>query len=257
MILEVDITDASTQKPILSFWGNYDLVIRWGDGREDTLQGTNDILNGYKDHQYSSPGIYRVMVIGSATGFGRKDFYPFFPNNDLTQLTRVVSWGEMGITDMKYTFDSIPNSFSVPKIFPSSVTDASGLFYGCSAFNDDGVVTWDMSRVENMAYMFTSTGAFNQDIGGWDVSSVRTFNFMFAWSTAFNNGGEPMMWTPSSATNMASMFSSVSWYLRYGSYSISVFNSYPFVPNFHPSFYAGASLQCPYQHLDGFLRTKF
>ena len=64
------------------------------------------------------------------------------------------------------------------------------MFYG-SDFNRH-ISLWDVSKVENMAFMFAES-PFTGDISKWDVSSVISMNGMFLKSI-FN--GDINNWTP-------------------------------------------------------------
>jgi surface protein len=45
---------------------------------------------------------------------------------------------------------------------------------------------WDVRKVTNMSYMFSSTPQFNGNVSGWDVSSVTDISNMFQGATSFN-----------------------------------------------------------------------
>jgi surface protein len=63
---------------------------------------------------------------------------------------------------------------------------------------------WNVSRVTNMAGMFSKATRFNQPIGSWEVSNVTDMSYMFSEATVFDQsiGG----WNVSRVTNMAFMF---------------------------------------------------
>ena len=67
----------------------------------------------------------------------------------------------------------------------SNVTNMSGMFYQCSAFDQD-ISSWDVSKVTNMGSIFYGCTAFNQNISSWNVSSVTNMSGMFSNCSAFN-----------------------------------------------------------------------
>ena len=85
----------------------------------------------------------------------------------------------------------------------SQVTDMSGMFRGCSAFNQP-LEKWNVSKVTNMFGMFEDCKVFNQPLTHWDVSKVTNMKYMFYCSSAFNQPLEK--WTVSQVTNMGGMF---------------------------------------------------
>jgi surface protein len=124
-------------------------------------------------------------------------------------LTRVDSFGKLGITSLASAFYKCTGLASVPKTVPDSVTDMFAMFRGCSgaAFNPD-VSNWDVSKVTNMSNMFRdcSGAAFNPDVSNWDVSKVTNMSNMFynCSGAAFN----PVVsnWNVSKVTDMYQMF---------------------------------------------------
>ncbi|MCQ2190697.1 MAG: DUF285 domain-containing protein [Paludibacteraceae bacterium] len=83
----------------------------------------------------------------------------------------------------------------------SAITDMSLLFYNNTKFNGD-ISKWDVSNVDNMAYMFMCS-QFNGDISKWNVKKVTDMFSMFR-SSQFN--GNISNWNVSKVVNMASMF---------------------------------------------------
>ena len=65
-------------------------------------------------------------------------------------------------------------------------TDLSYCFSNCGTFNDNNVIGWDVSNVENMTSMFKGLSAFDQDIGSWNMTGVTRTSSMFAGASAFN-----------------------------------------------------------------------
>lgn len=70
-------------------------------------------------------------------------------------------------------------------------------------FNGD-ISRWDVSNVENMAYMFCDCLDFNCNIGGWKVSGVNDMKSMFSGCGNFNQ--DLSGWDVSNVSNMNYMF---------------------------------------------------
>jgi surface protein len=78
-----------------------------------------------------------------------------------------------------------------------------------SNFNQD-IGSWDVSRVNNMSYMFYLNNDFNNSgsssINNWNVSNVTTFLEMFSGGTIFNQPIGNWQINTSSAVSMDRMF---------------------------------------------------
>ena len=112
------------------------------------------------------------------------------------------------VTDMSGMFENC-SAFNQPleKWVVSQVTNMEGMFVGCSAFNQP-LEKWDVSKVTNMNSMFDECRSFNQPLEKWDVSKVTNMGWMFDGCTAFNQPlGE---WDVSKVTNMSVMFANCS-----------------------------------------------
>ena len=113
------------------------------------------------------------------TGYGRTGSVDIAGQ---TLLTRVDSFGKLGITSFAYAFRGCTGLTSVPKTLPDSVTNMSYMFSGCrgDAFNPD-VSNWDVRNVTNTAYMFDYCygASFNPDVSKWNVSKIENMYRMF------------------------------------------------------------------------------
>ncbi len=175
----------------LPLYGYVNVTVNWGDGNEETFTSPGD-----KNHTYASEGTYTVSIEGTLEHFGG-----YTPNAD--KLLKVLSFGNLGLTNLSAAFYRARNLNEVPAQIPADVTNLSWMFYDASSFNQD-IGGWDVSSVTNMSGMFRGAASFNQDIGGWDVSSVTSMSGVFRSARDFNQDiGE---WDVSNVTWMNEMF---------------------------------------------------
>ncbi len=86
----------------------------------------------------------------------------------------------------------------------SRVTNMAGLFSGCKRFNED-INDWNVSNVTNMNKMFSNCIIFDKPLDRWIVSKVENMERMFEFCYAFN---QPLnTWTVSKVEKMGFMFS--------------------------------------------------
>ena len=195
MVLEFNTTLSDGTTVTLPLYGSVNVTVDWGDGTTpQTITTTGD-----HNHTYAAEGTYNVSITGSLSQFGHgQNSY-----SNANKLTKVTSFGNLGLTSLSGAFYNAENLTEVPAALPITVTNLSYMFDYAPSFNQD-IGGWDVSRVISMSFMFCSAYGFNQDIGGWDVSSVTNMNSMFSFANSFNQdiGG----WDVSSVTNMAGMF---------------------------------------------------
>ncbi|MGL1937091.1 MAG: BspA family leucine-rich repeat surface protein [Fibrobacterales bacterium] len=189
-----NIGSASYKKTItLPLYGSVDVTVDWGDGTTDHYTTTGD-----KDHRYSNEGIYTVTITGTLTEFG----HIFNYNN--TRLIKVVSFGNIGLESLSSAFRHADDLDEVPRKLPTTITSLSSAFSETNAIKIDGLESWDVSSVTNMASMFSSALNFNQDISKWDVSKVTNMAGMFYGARYFNQ--DISNWDVGSVTSMYTMF---------------------------------------------------
>ena len=234
MILEYNLTLASSRTIGIPLAGTVNVTVNWGDTVTETFT-----TSGVKTHTYASgfgPTVL-VTITGTLTQFG---------NTSITAaqaqgLTRVENWGfGLGLTSLAYAlYKTSANLVYVSPTLPptvtsllgfmeqstgnpdlstldvSNVTNMQAMFRSATNFNNggsSGINNWNTSSVTNMAYMFsrivnTSDMAFNQPIGNWNVSNVTNMYEMFGGannSIAFNQNINT--WNVSKVTNMRGMF---------------------------------------------------
>ncbi len=179
----------------LPLTGTVSVTIDWGDGQVERVT-----TSGNKTHTYDEEGIYEVRIGGRLQGFEETAWRGF---DNAEKLIRVISFGDLGLTNLRGAFNGASNLTEVPPQLPEGVTNISYMFMGASSFNQH-IGGWDVSGVTNMMQMFRDASSFNQDIGNWDVSRVLFMDYMFRGAAAFNQdiGG----WEVGRVRNMRNMF---------------------------------------------------
>jgi surface protein len=172
------------------------VTIDWGDGTSESHTTT-----GFKTKTYANPGVYVVQIRGTMTtldhGTGANT------TNNKLKLVRILSFGNIGLTNLANFCRNCSNVLSVPATLPPNVFNLNSAFTGATSFNSP-IGAWDTSAVTNMTAIFQSASSFNQPIGSWDTSNVTAMLFAFTNATSFN---QPIgSWVTGAATNMQNMF---------------------------------------------------
>ena len=219
MIIEVVISDADGDLTLtdlekhagVPLEGTVNVTVDWGDGTTAEQFTTA----GFKPHLYDTAGTYQITISGTLTHWGfttmpyQADDGPGdgttngengFADDEMGKITRVIQWGDLGLTNLGYGFAQAVNLVDVPADFPPQVTDAGSLFNENTNLNDPDIVSWNVSSVTDMNEMFMSADAFNQPIGDWYTSSVTDFESMFYFATSFD---QPVYFDLTAITNTA------------------------------------------------------
>ena len=195
-------------------------TINWGDG--NTTVPTVDPVTGLYIHTYtlstlSTPSAVVVTAIGTFTHMTQYNTLGSFPNDAIPSAAYLKSCTSIQnlITNFDHAFyycsildtiTAVPTSIaSMEHAFNnaiafngnigswdvSSVTSFSNTFYNATAFEGLGLENWTIHTGSNVVFesMFSSSSAFNTNIGLWDVSYVVNFSEMFYYATAFQGLG--------------------------------------------------------------------
>ena len=126
-------------------------------------------------------------------------------NKYLSWLVDVLEFKNNKLKTGYYAFYGTPAAelTALPDLDTSNLTNMSGMFSGCSLFNQP-LDNWDTSNVEVMDYMFYVNDTFDQPLNNWNTSKLRTTKAMFERALVFD---QPLNnWDTSNVTSMKEMF---------------------------------------------------
>lgn len=171
----------------------YNYTVDWGDGNISSNQ------TGNATHTYGVAGVYEVSVRGEFPAI----YFNF--GTERSKILTIEQWGNIEWTTMQDAFEGCSNltynALDAPDL--SRVTNMARMFSSASQFNGF-IGTWDVSNVTDMNQLFRSATTFDQDINAWDVSNVTNMQSMFERASSFN---KPLNnWDVSSVTRMSDMF---------------------------------------------------
>jgi len=193
------IIEVSTDEATIYPMAGGSIQVDWGDPTANSNCGQSFSAGASITCAYPAVSTYLISISGNMKAYGS-------PAGATTNhaITRVVQWGNTGLTNLNAAFHTAENLIDVPDDFPSTVTSVENLFRRASTLNDPSIALWDVSNVANFSHMFGDATTFNVDISGWDVSSGLNMPAVFLNAENFNQdiGG----WDVSSATNMQSLF---------------------------------------------------
>lgn len=220
-VYEIDTTLGTGDGYDLSANVESGYTVDWGDGT--TTGPVNSASN--VGHTYSSPGVYRVSIIGD--DFNNVRFTSGQEAN--LKTTRIIRFPKNTKPYKTTTFSGTrkPNWISVPKTLEPNFNNLVAFFAYTDNFSGDlstwdtsnvislntlcgystgftaDITGWDVSNCLDFGFLFVETD-INQDVSGWDVSAGQDLASMFRLNASFNR--DISLWNTSSATTMGNMF---------------------------------------------------
>jgi len=175
------------------------IEVDWGDEAANASCGRDFVAGASITCDYPRVGTYRIALTGNMTNYGANVNSP--TNAD---ITRVIQWGNTGLTSLNYAFQNASNLFDVPNNIPPTVEHLTGIFLNASSLNDADISNWDVGSVMYFSYAFQGASAFNQELADWDMGSAIQLHGMFQDASSFN---KPIgSWDTSSVVNISGMF---------------------------------------------------
>jgi len=176
------------------------IQIDWGDETANATCTTTYVIdpNNPLTCDYPEAGTYQIAITGDMTGYGQ-----LYSAAYKADITRMIQWGNTGLTDLSYALYGAQNLTEVPSDLPPGVEKIDGIFGFATSLNDPSVSSWNTSGIETMKAIFKGASTFNQSLDEWDMSSVVNIDDMFHGASAFNQ--DLSSWDTS---NLESMFRS-------------------------------------------------
>ncbi len=215
------LAQSGTGRPFITKWqgeagkelkipivGRYKMVIKDGNGNEKL----NKTVDSYYVFTPTEDGTYTVEAGPEGVKYMQMEttwsnyYNEVIPSTSNDKLLEVVQFGTVLWKSMKDMFllcNRITFAAGIDTPYLYEVTDMSGMFFRCSAFNQP-LGNWNVSNVTNMMEMFHNCSSFNQPLDKWNVSNVTNMERMFHNCSSFN---QPLdKWNVSNVTNMGGMF---------------------------------------------------
>ena len=176
--------------------GQVNSKVKYHGGTREGLDETNyyQIIERIKNKEAVSKEEYDTFLSYLKYNSSRLKKYQV---KDKAELQQIISY-------IIYEIDSCAN---LNWIDVSKITDMSSLF-SHTPFNGD-ISEWDVSKVENMAYMFDNCIEFtgiNTNLSKWDVSNVKSMTSMFNICSFNGINNDLANWDVSHVEYMNSMF---------------------------------------------------
>jgi len=123
----------------------YNGLIDWKDGSQKST--ITSYLDTDRIHVYATAGTYDVELMGVFKGL-------YFNNTgNCLQLTKIVQWGNIGMTSLAQAFSGCTNLLVDELTIPSSVTSIGNeSFYGCSGLTGELIIPSSVTSIGNYAF---------------------------------------------------------------------------------------------------------
>ena len=179
------------------FYYNYTAVLKDAEGKvveivkcaDDDVTFNNLITN--QEYTIEITGVFPYIL--------------FSYSNYQKDIIDIIQWGSIEWEDMCGAFQGCSNlkisATDIPNL--SKVEDMSFMFYKCRLLNSD-FSKWNVSKVEDMRCMFDGCTSLNTNFSNWDVSKVTDMSCMFDGCTSLNTNFSN--WDVSKVTDMSCMF---------------------------------------------------
>ena len=160
----------------LTFDGNYNFAIEWGDGFEDIITSFDQAET---THTYKTNGTYIITINGSISG------WQFNNSADKFKILDILQWGSFSLGNQGGSFYGTLNLV----ISASDTLNLTGITNLNSTFRESGLGstgnlnTWDLSGVITIEAMFQNAVNFDQPLSSWNISSVTTMKDMLVGVT--------------------------------------------------------------------------
>ena len=193
-------TSTQFKLPLNSSTG-LNIVVDWGDATTSTITSHTDPA---VTHTYAIAGTYTISITGTLQTF------MFQAGGDRLKILEVQSWGVLHIAPTSnQVFNSCTNLTCIATDAPKITnTNFEFMFLSCTNFNG-AIGNWDVSGVVNFRWAFANTTAFNQPLNNWDTGSATNMESMFRSVTATPTGFNQDIgsWDVSNVTNFSSFMS--------------------------------------------------
>lgn len=218
-VFVVGLTTANAQRPFVAIWKSFYKGSSQSNQIEIPAQGnftytweSVGALNekgsgsGYGKTIIEFPyeGMYRVSLTPSGSNPLHK--LEFNDSGDALKIAEIEQWGDMVWSDFSHAFHGC-FYLKIPAHDAPNLSRVRDMSYGLSGLGSETIEYinyWNVSNVENMAYLFSETTFLDVDLSKWNVSKVTNMSNMFYGANKFNSniGG----WNVSNVTNMELMF---------------------------------------------------
>ena len=182
-ITKLTLVFSSSSSPFtvtLPLTGTFNVYVDWNNNGTYTNYTSGSVSNTYNATNAT------LNIYGSITGFGNGSGTTWSGAESLTQVitNRVDDWGlGSSFVSLSGAFNGATKLFKVPSDIPSTITNLSYTFKGCTTYNNTLLTYWNVYQVTDMTSMFENATTFNRDIRYWAVNTPTLTN-MFLGATS-------------------------------------------------------------------------